>query len=651
MAVDLSLLAWWEECGLAVEFGRVFAKDSGIFTWNDWTSATVDGRGFLADISSLPFAAKFVLGHEQVQAAFRKALSQGPPPARLRAGGGPAARGPIALPPRATWCLNPRSDFTSESDSEPPSTALSPVLPVVSHAVPAFPPPDADPVAPACKRPRGQATPAVPLPLPNLTPAGANPVVPASKRPRGQATVALQIAEDPSALQAAIVAIRRDLYAPRTWAAHASEVGLYERVMAAAQLTAFPLDRPQLEAFCAVLKRAQYKAATQYVCAVVRQNRLFGYVLSQSAMEYRTMLSRALNRDRGASKQVLGIDGGMLRDMRAKMGGVKEVLIWKVMVVQWFFLLREAEVLALTPAQVEVDAGIVAVGPGGSTVRVDGSRPQVTIHLHKTKTNQAGSRISRTLACVCPSGDRSSLPLCPYHILLDLKTNQAYAPEAPFAPCRGVAPLSSTAYLDGVRACVTKLRVPTWSDEGGHLYGTHSLRRGGAQALARAGWTLADIKFFGRWLSDAVELYLLDVPMRAHGHELAASMAHGLKGASGDVRHGPVTLRPGMLLAIRLFIAGEEGGLGWDQVALGGEGAEGGDGIEPSGWVSCKIVVGPENMAGIVPPVGGIVAVPPVPRNGPWLDGVYIVSPAGGVAGTVESRFAVQLSAHDWYAL
>lgn len=139
--------------------------------------------------------------------------------------------------------------------------------------------------------------------------------------------------------------------------------------------------------------------------------------------------------------------------------------------------------------------------------------------------------------------------------------------------------------------------------------------------------------------------------MRAHGHELAASMVHGLKGASGDIRHGPVIMRPGTLLAIRLFIAGKDEGLGWDQVALSTETVEDGGGVAPSGWVSCRVEVGPEDMASVVPGVDGIVAVPPVPRNGPWLDGVCVVSPAGSGAGTITSRLAVRLSAHDWYAL
>jgi hypothetical protein len=67
-------------------------------------------------------------------------------------------------------------------------------------------------------------------------------------------------------------------------------------------------------------------------------------------------------------------------------------------------------------------------------------------------------------------------------------------------------------------------------------FGTHSLRRGGAQALALAGWPLESIKFFGRWLSDAIEQYLLDIPFKVRGHLMASSMAPTYAGA-GEVEN------------------------------------------------------------------------------------------------------------------
>ena len=86
-----------------------------------------------------------------------------------------------------------------------------------------------------------------------------------------------------------------------------------------------------------------------------------------------------------------------------------------------------------------------------------------------------------------------------------------------------------------------------------NLFGTHSLRRGGAQALATAGWALEDIKFFGRWASDAVELYLLEAPFAAKGHLIAAAMLQGATGMAPEKPKkifGPLVPQKGSQLRI-----------------------------------------------------------------------------------------------------
>ena len=73
---------------------------------------------------------------------------------------------------------------------------------------------------------------------------------------------------------------------------------------------------------------------------------------------------------------------------------------------------------------------------------------------------------------------------------------------------------------------------------GRFFFGTRSLRRGGAQALVAAGWSLEAIKFFGRWLSEAVELYLLQFPMQYHGEDLSKSMAESAISADPRISRG-----------------------------------------------------------------------------------------------------------------
>ena len=70
------------------------------------------------------------------------------------------------------------------------------------------------------------------------------------------------------------------------------------------------------------------------------------------------------------------------------------------------------------------------------------------------------------------------------------------------------------------------------------------------------------MKFFGRWLSDAIELYLLQVPMRSYGHDVSASMARVVKmsGADaivprkGQLAPGAVTFEP-VCVCVRAVLA------------------------------------------------------------------------------------------------
>ena len=68
-----------------------------------------------------------------------------------------------------------------------------------------------------------------------------------------------------------------------------------------------------------------------------------------------------------------------------------------------------------------------------------------------------------------------------------------------------------------------------WKRKGGRLrrkrlYGSHSARRGGAQALARAGVLRDLIKLWGRWRSNAVDVYLEEAALRAAEQTIAEAM-------------------------------------------------------------------------------------------------------------------------------
>ena len=65
------------------------------------------------------------------------------------------------------------------------------------------------------------------------------------------------------------------------------------------------------------------------------------------------------------------------------------------------------------------------------------------------------------------------------------------------------------------------------------IFATHSLRRGGCQALCLAGWTRDEKKLYGRWLSDAIDIYLLDAPLFVSSLQMGRSMITRIRGGSG----------------------------------------------------------------------------------------------------------------------
>ena len=101
---------------------------------------------------------------------------------------------------------------------------------------------------------------------------------------------------------------------------------------------------------------------------------------------------------------------------------------------------------------------------------------------------------------------------------------------------------------------------------GRSFFGTHSLRRGGAQALVAAGWDLDAIKCFGRLFFEAAELYALQAvqsPTRRHGADLSKYMS-GVRSLRGFPAFFPgslparqvTTFRPSFSLRACLFACG-----------------------------------------------------------------------------------------------
>lgn len=336
----------------------------------------------------------------------------------------------------------------------------------------------------------------------------------------------IQAAQNPEVVASAVSDIRDRLYAIRTWASHRSEVKLYVNFCASIRVAAFPITLQILEAFVGMMVRFEYCARSipQYVSAIFRQMTLMFFEISSVLRSYRSRLIGAAKRGSGDSHRVLPITREMILGMRllpAFVVGPVQQFFFRITVVTWYFLLRADESIGSTR-----NSGLAA-----SSFNFDHEHRQVTITLGVRKEDSEGLLCRRTLECCCDRSKPQSrmeqvLPFCPYCASCLLANESSEKdPELPLRPSHCTRTPQYSELLAFLRAALKSLGFSMVDSQGEQNYGTHSLRRGGAQALVLAGWSLEAIRFFGRWLSDAIDLYLLQTPSKSFGQDVARSMA------------------------------------------------------------------------------------------------------------------------------
>ena len=379
-----------------------------------------------------------------------------------------------------------------------------------------------------------------------------------------RAKALIHAARDSAQVASAVEEMRSRLFAARTWASHLSEMKLYTNFCDARGVSPFPIDHQILEEFVSMMRKHDYcpRSIPQYVSAIFRQQTLLWLEVPEKLRQFRRVLMNGVKRGSGEAHRVLPYTRTMLdkiRSLPAFLTGPTQMFLYRISVLSWFFLLRSDE-----------SVGSEAfLGLSADSIEIAELSRQVTITLGVTKNNKEGLLCRRTHSCVCspfhkPSKLEAMLPLCPYCAAVLLKKDSSEKnPRAPLRPAEGHPAPKSSNLLAFLRTAVTLMGLPRYDSEGQELYGTHSLRRGGAQALVAAGWTLDAIKFFGRWLSEAVELYLLQTPTQHFGQSLSDSMAgvHCLRGSrdfapgarvSQMVSHTPAPLKSGLHISALL---------------------------------------------------------------------------------------------------
>ena len=363
--------------------------------------------------------------------------------------------------------------------------------------------------------------------------------------------------QDRNKVARAVDALHQDFYAPKTWASHVSEVRFYVKACALQHVEPWPITVYTLEAFVAVLKKFTYRGIPQYVGAVFRQSRLIGMLPDPIVEDRKSMILRAARRDLGPAKQMEPVTAAMLmaiaaalrRAFQAGAVKVKTLVIFAVCVVEWFFLLRCSEARAIRCSRVRFGTAASLALKRGAKPRLFspvevlrmGVRPcegaerfRVALEIASSKMDQEAKGVTRMLDCVCTEGcDVFNIFVCPVHALAFILADKKMEAQPP--PTLGERHKIDTGdIIEFLRRYLKHIGIVVTDDELGQLYASHSLRRGGVQALAKAGWDLDTLRAFGRWASYIIEVYLLETPLEERGHLLAASMLSHLTGACVD---------------------------------------------------------------------------------------------------------------------
>lgn len=199
-------------------------------------------------------------------------------------------------------------------------------------------------------------------------------------------------------------------------------------------------------------------------------------------------------------------------------------------VVAWFFLLRSSEYLGHSDD--EALSGDRTTGLRGEDVlfRLHGDvcavtqAEEVVINIRGSKTDQLNFGAIRSQHRVPSAKDRGgeyNVSLCPVQAFewLNAAFPERFASEKrkslfTWADGKRITRHEVQAYL---KVASVQFGVPP------ELVSTHSLRVGGATALYASGVELTAVRRFGRWASDAFQVYLYETS--AATHQFAAKMA------------------------------------------------------------------------------------------------------------------------------
>ena len=302
-------------------------------------------------------------------------------------------------------------------------------------------------------------------------------------------------------------------------------MAFYVEVCHARDLVPFPVTVESMRLFAALLKTTGYRAGNCYLSAVLKCNDLSGFRPSEELLHERSVLGRGMTRGLGEDHHMLPIGPGILirmRDLLRKGFSNYQLLVFRLGVIACFWMLRSDEVLHVRRKHVRGKDGIA-----------------VSLMIAKEKNNISEKNVIRRVKCICGEDEKRKervrvCPVCAIFGLIRMSERDGKGEEWMLSRGAKNESLGYDGFLKGIRGLVCAIGFQEKNEEKRHNYGTHSFRRGGAQSLARNGWTLEAIMRWGRWESAAVKRYVKDIIFEQCEDDLAHAMI-GMEGDRGNV--------------------------------------------------------------------------------------------------------------------
>ena len=314
---------------------------------------------------------------------------------------------------------------------------------------------------------------------------------------------AMQVTRDPRSLERA----RKDLCKSFSSSSsrRAKEVKRQEVLTLATAVAEgrrpLPLSVDTVEKVAAAMKAAGFKSGPQYLGELRLAHVEAGYELGAWLIRAFRLCQKALERDRGPTRRAPEIRPEQLsRSCLPRQN--KRCLVAPELAYLWAmtWMLREIEVRQVLWRH----------------IRVQEENKLVTLSIQKSKMDQSGAGVRRTLTCC---GKEKCDKVCAWHLAQELMKHKGEADDLVFLTREGKAPTKQDV-------------VNSWKWISTPTCTGHSARRSGAMHYVRLGMNISELAYLGRWKSSAVLSYAEEAL-----EEVAANRGHPVEQLSREQKN------------------------------------------------------------------------------------------------------------------